>query len=173
MKKVFVGLPVGSEFAKAVETWRRSQGEIPVRWLEDENMHATILPPWDEADVAGASERLRRAVAGSERFDIPFKGIEWGTSRWWPRLIWLVGSDSAGFERLRAACEREFGRKANKPFLPHVTLARVARGDERREFPMLPGGAEFEFVETPNTVALYESLGGSRYARLAEFPLAR
>lgn len=165
--RVFVGLRAPQEMLGKVTEWREAHSDLGVRWLRDEDLHLTVIPPWKETDVAGAIESLRGISAHA--FDVEFEHVGWGSTKFWPKLLWITGRDSPGFAALRRAVELTFGKLANSPFLPHVTIARVSKEDEAKTMPKV--GERFEIAAEAAELVLFESLGHSRYEALATVKL--
>lgn len=178
---MFVALDPPPEARAAIAAWRDelTAGRGDLRPVRPEALHVTLafLGWQDEADaarIAGAAfapaaALPRPRLAASAVRAVPPRG---------PRLFALDLEDEAGAAAglqaaVSAALESErVYRPERRPFWPHLTLARVRRG-ERRVAPLaeLPPPAEpFEAAE----LVLYRSTlqpQGAVYDPLARRPL--
>lgn len=136
--RVFVAVPLAAPLQEAVRraqaSWR-AEGPQP-RWVAPENLHVTLrflgsLPEGRVDDVTAAVEEASRDVG-------PFLlGLgTWGRfpAHGVPRVLW-VGITRGARElaalatALEAALRRRRFPREDRPFRPHVTVARVREGD--------------------------------------------
>lgn len=154
--RVFVGLKVAPEVAARLAEIAAPLGRHEVRLVAPADIHLTLVPPWNEPQAGGEIERLERLAAGFAPFQLDFDHVCYGPQRRRPRLLWAECVPGKELERLQAALMAAHGRVNERPFRPHVTLARIRgkAGSLAREHPMDLGLALSQDVET---VELFQS----------------
>lgn len=162
-KRVFVAILSSAEIRKHVRRWQAGHGELPVRWIPEEDLHVTVVPPWQEGDfeaIAGRLEMLRGKVAS---FELSFRRIAYGPEPRRPRLIWAMGETTQGLNDLRMEIFRLLGAEPiERSFRPHLTLARLRPKD--RSYLPAKLGEEIAWIEKVEAVCLVESILGPERA---------
>jgi 2'-5' RNA ligase len=126
---VAVELPEPLRQSIAVAGTRRD-GWPPASWVRAENLHLTLafVGEVDEARIGGLEAALRRHAAGAAPFSARTAAAGAFPSQGALRVVWLglePTVDFAGLARLaRAACAEAALPFDEKPFAPHLTLAR-------------------------------------------------
>ena len=123
--RVFVGLKLAPEIAGQLAELARPLGSYSVRLVPSADMHLTLVPPWNEPDVASAAERVRSAVDGFGDFSLTFVRLLYGPTLRRPHLLWAECAASDALAKLRTALLSAFGQIDQRPFRPHVTVARL------------------------------------------------
>jgi 2'-5' RNA ligase len=176
-RRIFVGLPAGLELAGAVEEFRRAHAGLTVRWTRPENLHLTLVPPWQCLDVGAVCQALRDEAARQSPFEVTFEQVSFGPDPRRPRLIWATGkapADMPEFARGLLAATGAPG-EPRKSFLLHLTIARfnsrdlMAMGQRKLREPVAWRG-------TFDTLCLYESHlkpDGAQYRELCRIGLGR
>ena len=164
----------------------RSRVGVPLGWVAAGNLHLTLrfLGETPGGEIAGIAEAISEAADGFAEFELRFGELgTFGGRR--PRVLWLApvagsGEIAALAERVDAALARAGVPWREGAFRPHVTLARVRRGDQAAAAARLPGLlTEAEVPEIACAVSRGElvrsELGrdGARYAVSASARLAR
>jgi 2'-5' RNA ligase len=166
--RLFVAADLPPAVRAVCAGWRDGVvGERPaLRPVPDDNLHVTLsFLGWREPGVA---ESVAGALAGVVA---PARGLALGGARWLPprrpRVLAVDVDDRAGdLGRLRAAVAGAVDDEDPRPFLPHVTIARV-RGRERLRAEELASPRAVRFDAAALT--LYRSRpgpGGSVYEPL-------
>ncbi len=149
-----------------------------VRWVRPDRMHLTLvfLGEVDDAFVAGAKERLVRAVSGVVRFRARLGGLGAFPNPRRGRVVWVGMRDGrdelcALQQRVESALREVGYRPERRPFSPHLTLGRLrVPGDVAAAC-----GTDFASDEFAiDRAVLYQSVlrpEGPEYTRLAEFAL--
>jgi RNA 2',3'-cyclic 3'-phosphodiesterase len=155
-----------------------------IRWVRPESIHLTLKFFGDipESDVANISAVAGKAAASVGQFEFGIGGAGVFPDMKRPRIVWLgMNGDVARFvafqkELERALEETGFSRE-ERPFRPHLTLARIKSAQG------LTGLAEaFKKVDpsterfTATGLNLFKSdltPHGAIYTRLAEYPFGR
>ena len=134
-----------------------------------ENLHLTLafLGELDTGQVAEAAEAVRAATVGRSTWD-----VSWGQGGAFPtlqrpRVLWLGLADEAATREMQARLSAELARRGfrgeDRPFRPHLTLARVRRGITPGSLLALEGELAAIVVPPPAAVRgllLYESRAG-------------
>lgn len=173
--RLFVALELPSPVRDALVVWRRPvlEPHPGLRAVAPEALHVTLcfLGSRSEGDVSPIASAVAR-VSGGEPVRLCV-----GDGIWLPRrrprvLAVSLADDGGSLGAIQEALSRDLERGGwyepeARPFLPHVTVARV-RGRERVRPDELPRVPQLEF--TGSRVTLFRSRtgkGGARYEPLA------
>ncbi|MCL5774820.1 MAG: RNA 2',3'-cyclic phosphodiesterase [Patescibacteria group bacterium] len=169
-KRVFVGLPAGEEVVKTAELWQNQHIALPVRWLEQKNLHVTLVPPWQTENVPGVIKQLEKIT--SNKILLEFKTVDFGPKYGQPRLVWATGLSTKQLLDLRALVFGSLGQQpGTRPFFMHLTLARFKPGIFT-EFPKQDWPQPINWQMNAEKFVLYESIlrpEGADYKVLGEF----
>jgi 2'-5' RNA ligase len=172
--RLFVALELPPAIRATLAGWAADElRRIPgLRLIDERSLHVTLcFLGWRDIDEVGEIGAVCRTAASRARI-----GLSLGEALWLPPrrprvvAVDLVGADRR-LARLQAAVAdaltaREFYEPETRPFLGHVTVARVARGARIRPTPLPPPPAVRFDAEA---VTLYRSRlepGGARYEAL-------
>jgi 2'-5' RNA ligase len=171
--RIFVGLKVAPEIAEELAQLSRCLERFPTRFVASEDIHLTLLPPWNEASIPDAIEKLRAALSGLEGFTLTFTRLRYWPNRHQPRLLCAECMPTDEIKALQQALLNAFGQTEDKPFQPHVTLARMQRG-ARAAGGKSEMDRELSLVQSINSVELFQShtQAGKGYQILASLTLA-
>ena len=176
-KKIFVEINVASSLKRRLLQITSKWSELPVKWMKEDNLHITVafVGYVDESMIPEICERVGRATADFEAFDLEFNSIELGPDPVSPRMIWLTGKPCEQLGQLNEAVEAALGMRpqAHKEFRPHITLGRIRaiKWDELTEKPQIC--EKIRVAMTVDSVSIMESKGGgAEYVSLEECPLA-
>ena len=151
------------------------------RWVRPEGIHLTLrfLGEVAEARLPELAERWRAAAAGADIPDIQVSDLGTFPPRGRPRVLWVGLQDRSGgaLAALATALESE-ARAAgfaaeDRPFAPHLTLARVAADGKPRK-PEIEVGSLGSF--RAQSLTLFRSVpgrGGAVYTALERYPIGR
>ena len=162
----------------------RSRAGAGLRWTPVGNLHLTLrfLGETPVEKIDGIAAAIGEAAADAAAFDAGFGRLgTFGGRR--PRVLWLAPSEGAAELGALAGRIDEALSEAGMParegaFRPHLTLARVRRGEQRTAAALaeLIAGAEIPRIRCAvSGVELVRSeLGadGARYTVLGSFGLA-
>ncbi len=187
--RLFVGIELSAGVAAAagdlVEVLRVRTARLAphsrITWMTLERLHVTVrfIGHVDDRTVADIVEALRLPL-GVERFDLTIAGAGAFPPKGAPRVVW-AGITSGG-DRLRAI-ERDVSdrlaavgvEREQRPFSPHLTLARVREAGGLRSNLLLEG-IEAALGTTPvDAITLFESRlspNGSNYRAIGRTSLA-
>lgn len=174
-RRVFVGLPASRELAEAAGEFRRAHTGLKVRWVKPENLHLTMVPPWQCLDVGAVCQALRDEAAQRSPFEVAFERVSFGPDPRRPRLIWATGKAPAGMPEFARSLLAATGApgEPRKSFLLHLTIARFNSHD-LKAMEMHKLCEPVEWAGTLDVLCLYESIlkpGGAEYCELCRIGL--
>ncbi len=193
--RLFVALDINDDIRNRIARFLEGvRGFAPdVRWVRPESLHVTLkfIGERPDEDVDRIKQTL--ATIDADRIEIRLCGYGFFPGAREPRVFWIgidAGSELASLAGTVDAKLASLGiPKEEHPFSPHLTLARGARGSgsPRRQKKDGPNSVFQRLQEklaalpapefgtmTAHEFFLYQSQlapGGSRYTRLAGFPL--
>jgi RNA 2',3'-cyclic 3'-phosphodiesterase len=167
---------------KLDELLARLRPTAPIHWSTASNLHITtkFIGEWPEARL----EELKTSLAGlGARDPIPvhIKDLGVFVNPRKPRIFWC-GVDAPALAALAADTEAATATlgiaREERPYSPHLTLARIKDGfDITALRTAVVGGSTLDFGRfEARSFFLYLSQpnpGGSVYTKLAEFPICR
>jgi RNA 2',3'-cyclic 3'-phosphodiesterase len=174
--RLFVGLKI--EEAIAQELARIAYGlESPeVRAVAADDIHLTLVPPWQERSTSDAIEKLRQVAAKFSPFALIIQHASYGPDRRSPRLLWVDCAAGDELTALRDTLLAAYNQSDEKPFRPHLTVARI-RGNGRRVAREHPVDQPLAFRQRVETIELFQSpapgAGGRGYRVLASVRLGQ
>jgi len=140
-------------------------GSGSVRWANPQQMHLTLkfFGSVPESQIPDIARHLQECAGCTAPFRFVLRGTGIFGSRYQPRVLWAGTSEDAPLRQLgeavlAAATAAGFPRE-RLPFVPHLTLARIARSPSRKilqNFMNLHHDAYLQEVDTP-ALYLYES----------------
>jgi 2'-5' RNA ligase len=171
--RVFVGLKIDPDVADLLAKRAHLIENPPSRFVARDDIHLTLLPPWDETCIGKAIKNLRAALSGMKTFTLVFTQLSYWPDRHHPHLLCAECLPSDDLRSLQQALLSAFGQTEDKPFRPHVTLARTQR---RAKAAGRRSGLdeELRLVQAIESVELFQSGRDSDkgYQVLASLPLA-
>ncbi len=171
--RVFVGVKIEGAIADELARFAQGLEKLGARPVAAADIHLTLVPPWNADSIPEAVERLRATVASVSEFTLAFKHVRYGPNVRRPRVLWAECATSEELTRLHAALLRTFRRADQRPFRPHVTLARLqenGRAVARRH----PVDVRFTVAQQVTSIAFFQSppAGERGYRVLVSIPLA-
>jgi 2'-5' RNA ligase len=179
--RLFTAIDLPEDLREGLRSFlKRLKPLAKLSWSRVENLHVTtkFIGEWPQERL----DEMKRALAGAPAagpVDITVRGLGWFPDERRPRVFW-AGID--GGEPLRAlaqSTEEAVARlgipKEDRPFSPHLTLARIKHAVPlevlRSALQAFPAGCGFDFGSfQASEFFLYLSANG-RYTQLARFPL--
>lgn len=142
LMRLFISIPLPEKIKKELAKVRDSFPEIPARWVEEENLHLTLvfLGETKETEATKATEAIDTSTKGLKPINLEIDGLLLLPNEKDPHLlaVKLTGETeklSALVEKIKKELrERKIGFDG-KPFRPHTTLARLKklRSSEKKE----------------------------------------
>ncbi len=174
MLRVFVGIKVSPPLKKVIANWSALHKNLPVRWIEDANLHLTLIPPWyvQSNEVEKIIKTLEPLKKGLPPISLHFNEISFGPDRKKPRLIWATGQSGSEISVLKKNLNMTLGTKEeSRTFIPHLTIARF-RTESFQTFPVKHLDEKILWKEKAENFTLFESVlrrSGAQYKILHEF----
>lgn len=180
-RRVFIAIDLPpelkQEIAGVIQQWRW----LPIRWLDPQNWHITVIPPvYLEDDQLRALAGILAANRLGPPFALCFSRIILAPAHAPARMIWLEGDAPRELDGLKEtiaalwSSNQEFPPLAagSRVIKPHITLARFRPGElrELEEKTRTLGAADFCFDVAD--VAVMEShlkRGGAEYKTIRTF----
>jgi 2'-5' RNA ligase len=166
--RVFVALKIAPEIADELAQMARELERFPVRLIASADIHLTLVPPWNEFSIPDAVEKFRRVADRFDGFTLEFRRVGYGPEPRRPRFLWAECAAGPDLAQLRAMLLLTFGQTDDRPFRPHVTLARL-RGNGATITRKYPIDRDLALMQRVDSVELMQSPppGGSGYKVLA------
>ena len=182
--RLFIAVPLSQELTD------RAAALLPpalpaLKRVRPELMHLTLAflgwTPDEQLDAV--VDAARAAATGHRRFDLAFAGAGRFPASGRPRVVWLgIGQGTEALAALAArvttALRADGLRFDDRPFAPHLTLARLrtdASGPEARTVAAALAGLRVPELRAPiDRIEVVESVlspTGPRYTARAEVPL--
>jgi 2'-5' RNA ligase len=113
-----------------------ARGGAEVKWVEEENLHLTLLflGEVEDRELPALCRAVADCCAGHDAFSLSVESVGCFPNPRRPRVVWVgVGAGAAEVCALHDALEPpllELGcyRREDRPYTPHITLGRV-KGD--------------------------------------------
>lgn len=153
---------------------------LPVRWVEPDALHITLkfIGEIDGSEVAGLEAALRSVAAEYASLDLAIGGFGAFPSLRRANVFWVGAAAQPALLALQADLELALARvgypREQRPFRPHVTVARVRSGGRAPDVERLIAGHDYHGVVSVRTVDLMRSHtgpDGARYETLLRAPL--
>jgi 2'-5' RNA ligase len=130
--RIFVGLKIEDQIARELDRIAHQLEDLPeVRLVAADDIHLTLVPPWEESATPDAIGKLNQVAAQFGIFILMIQHVGYGPDLRWPRLLWADCTITDELAALRHALLTVYNRTEEKPFLPHITLARIRRNGRR------------------------------------------
>ena len=183
--RLFVGIELPAAVRDAVgrEVQDVLRPAFPrAKCVRPDGLHVTLRFLGDQSPefAEQLAERLGTIAAETPPLFLELGGVGGFPTLLRPRVVWLgVASPALAplRERVEDACRRTGAPPEERPFHPHLTLARLRDDDTQRARPALAHAAEglsFEASTTTHSLHLMQSEltpQGARYSAFAVLPL--
>jgi 2'-5' RNA ligase len=188
--RLFVGIPAPDEWRSALRPWRAHIqprfSDFFGKWTPEINLHLTLrfFGAVEETEVTPLVEKLRAIANGIPEFSVTAGELGCFPNLSRPRILWLgLGGGLAPLTQLESklrSATAEYGQPPdNRPFHPHLTLARLSEPTRQDRNQIAELAQEPPLSEAPlwkiNALELICSElkpEGSIYHSLAILPLA-
>jgi 2'-5' RNA ligase len=154
--RIFIGIKIAPEIAHELARLAKCLEGLPARLVPPNDIHLTLVPPWNEDAIPNAIKKLTSVTNKFDVFSLIFQRLAYGPQPRRPRLLWAECAATDDIESLHAALFRSFDRHDNRPFRPHVTLARIRRNGSAiaRRWPM---DQELLITQRVRSIELFQS----------------
>ncbi len=154
--RVFVGLKVVSEIAEELTQFAQRLERFAVRVITPSDIHLTLVPPWSESSPPEAIEKLRNVAEKFSAFSLTFSRVGYGPDPRRPRLLWADCAVTDELTGLHSELLAVYGQTDDRPFRPHVTLARI-RANGRLIARKHPIDQKLSLTQQVESVELFQS----------------
>jgi 2'-5' RNA ligase len=170
--RIFVAFRILPDIALTLARYAHGLEQFSVRPMAPADIHLTLVPPWNEVSIPDAVAKLRRVADTCVAFTLAFRHIGYGPEPRHPRFLWAECVASKEIAEFRVALIQAFGQADERPFRPHVTLARL-RDKGRAIARKHPLDQDLAYTQRIDSVELMQSPspGGSGYKMLVSLPL--
>jgi len=172
--RLFTAIDPPSETMEKLEGFlARLRPLAKLRWSPTANLHITtkFIGEWPEARLDDMKSAL--AAVRCAPFQVSIKGIGWFPDARRPRVFWTGVDGGKALRALAHGTEQAVAALGvaveQKPYSPHLTLARVNGAFHAGSLTEAAGDPDFGTFEVASFF-LYLSSNG-KYSKLAEFPL--
>jgi 2'-5' RNA ligase len=171
--RVFVGLRIAPTIAKELAQYAHHLERAPSRFVPCDDIHLTLVPPWNENSVPDVIEKLRATSSRLGPFPLAFTRLSYWPNHRRARLLCVECTPSDELAALQSALLNAFGQTNDWPFRPHVTLARLKRGAKAASTKSALD-QDLTLEQSIGTVELFQSPKppAKGYAVLASVPLS-
>ena len=164
---------VSSSLRKKIILWKDSATVLPVKWIQPENLHVTIIPPWYE-ESSKVIKILTTNPLSIPSFSLHFTDIGPGPTSHNPRLLWTTAEAAPELVDIRSFFQKLLPVSLEKrPFVPHVTIGKLFTPIHAPTI-IPPFHLTFSHIERISRVFLVESFlhpKGAIYNPLLTIPL--
>jgi len=172
--RVFVGLRIEPEIASQLVQFVAALEKSFVRPVTPTDIHLTLVPPWNETSIPDAIAKLGRVAGRFGVFWLTFRHVGYGPQPRRPHLLWADCVVNDEIATVRTALLEAFGQRNERPFQPHVTLARIRSNGPAiaRKYPI---DQPLSLTQRVESIELFQSppAGGSGYRVLASLRLGK
>ncbi|MCK4699156.1 MAG: RNA 2',3'-cyclic phosphodiesterase [Bacteroidales bacterium] len=138
MRRTFIAvkIPATVKLIELLKLLRVDMREDRIRWVNPEILHITLsfIGDTTEEQVNYISEQLEEIGSGYSSIELHFKELGVFRNIRKPRVFWIGMERNELLENLQGEIEvmlRDYGINCeNKPFSPHLTIARIKRIDD-------------------------------------------
>ncbi len=171
-QRVFIGIKMSEEIADACVKLQADLADLPARFIPPEDIHLTLVPPWDESDIRFAEYTLQTTLFPAKCFTLELQRLSYGPDPMRPWLAWIECAASAELVALKKELMKAFGARDSVPFTPHVTIARFSEKDAE-VLTHRPIDRSVRLSMRVDSVQFFSSpgKGGEGYTVLASLPL--
>lgn len=171
--RVFLGVKIAPDISDQLARAAKELREEQVKFVASGDIHLTLVPPWNETSIDEAIEKMRLTVSKFGAFALELQHLNYGPEAKRPRLLWAECAAPDEVTALRDALLELFGQNDDRPFRPHVTLARL-RGNGAAIARRHPIDQTLSFTQHVKSVELFRSppSGATGYQILASARLA-
>jgi len=180
-RRLFFAIKLPQELLAQLHKYQEQLNPQTFRIVEEDKLHLTLifLGYAEEEKIKTIQDITLEITKNFQPQVIQFLDTAYGPNPKFPRLIWLRGSSNQSLEQLKRVLEKELRDKAkisleeeSRPFLPHITLARIKTSLPSNLPLETKINAKMNFSFLPQSIWLMEShlhKEGAQYIDLEEF----
>lgn len=183
-KRIFIAINLPEDIRNKLVDYQNKWRDLPARWLSPDNIHITLefLGYLTDQELTEVCRITKEVVGGHNSFSVNLNKIMYGPpNKIPPRMVWVGGDKSKEISDLRKDLEKSLLETIrfvpeNRPFAPHITLARINewqwKAIEPEERPEINEEIDLNFEV--KSIEVMESIlkrGGAEYKVLASYNL--
>lgn len=175
MKRLFVAVEIPDEIREKVHALAEELPKDAVKVVEPQNIHLTLkfIGNFPEDKIQELESRLSGVKSG--QFDCTVSGVGVFPSQDYIRVVW-AGLNCNEMQKLAEIIENALEglvKKETRPFSSHVTIARVRKKIDAKQFLEKHKSEEFGSFAVSGFILMQSELsrGGPVYTPLKKFPL--
>ena len=141
--RIFIAINLPADVKKKIFDFQNNWPELPARWIKKENLHITLafLDNLSDENLIEVFQQTQRAVSNHEIFSLNLNRICYGPPKKIPpKMVWLEGEKSEELGSLQKDLENNLFSpafkdnliKESRPYVPHITLARINQWSFRK-----------------------------------------
>jgi 2'-5' RNA ligase len=178
--RIFIALDIPAEVrARLTEYMETARALAPdARWARVEGLHVTLRFVGEISDARVPEMKNALAAVTSAPFAVRFGGVGFFPNARAARVFWAGVEGGDELPRLASAVDAALAKlgiaREEKPYHPHLTLARAGARPLRELQPLLTAAPPQFGTMTAREFFLYQSQpqkGGSKYTKLERFAL--
>jgi 2'-5' RNA ligase len=191
-QRIFIAINFPEKIKEKIRAYQKEidglfPGQCPVRWVEKENIHITLvfLGYVQNEELPEIIEIVQKISEKYNSFPVSLNKIRYGPPKKIPpRMVWALGEKSEELGKLQKDLEdslfsspfKKLKEPETRVYNPHITLGRIRKWDfkkiEPEERPEIKKDISLSFEV--NSIEIMESQlkrSGPRYTVLQSFPL--
>src|SRR5512136_551089 len=86
--RVFLGVKIAPDLSDQLARLAKELWEEQVKFVSPGDIHLTLVPPWNEASLDEAIEKMRLIVSKFGAFVLELRHLNYGPEAKRPRLLW-------------------------------------------------------------------------------------
>jgi 2'-5' RNA ligase len=168
LKRTFIAIdiPLEDSIVKQINKLKAEFINEKIKWIKAHQFHITIqfLGNVEDTDISKINESLGKVTAGFGDFSIELEEFGVFKNIKNPRILWIGFRPCDELIKLKNAIEDEMTRfgfeKSDKPFSPHLTIARIKVLRQREKLKELIDSYSGKIIQLVNVgeIILYESM---------------
>ena len=125
--RIFIAINLPKEVRRALANYEQKWADLPAKWSRPENLHITLafLGNTSDQELTEVCGLMQQVGERHTPFAISINHIVYGPDAKRPRMIWAVEERTPQLLALQKDVVDTLGRSEDKPFSPHLTLARL------------------------------------------------
>lgn len=181
--RLFIGIPLPAEYVTIIRelqgVWRRRLAS-KISWVRPELVHLTLMFLGEVGETSIPAIKAAMSEAVGESFSMRAGTGGCFPSQGHPRVVWVglrQGGDEccAYYKALEGALKRAGFASEAKPFIPHLSVARIKKAAGGDDWPGLIADLGRSWPEfRVDSIVLWRSalrVSGPEYTRIAEIPI--
>lgn len=177
MKKhrIFVALNTDNQLKRKMLNWQEKWPNLEARWTKEDSLHLTLvfIGQATDEELVEVCQIAKAVGKNHDCFNIDMDRVCYGPPKGQPRMIWAQGPINEALVNLKNDLDdhlsSNFLKKENRPFRPHITLARLKNN---KNLPEIEESVDWHFpVDSIEVIKSKLQKNGARYTVLESVQL--